>query len=392
MKFQLAPLDGGPPLVVTDSLQVIGRSEIADLPLQNDSVSRAHCVVTTQAGKLLVRDLGSRNGTLLNGKRFFGGECKPNDVLTVGAVSFRVIAPTNGSAPAKGKPATYVLAPAPNAADLTGVWKPGIEVFRGYRLADKIGMGGFAEVWKAISDSGPPVAVKRIMITDKAPGEARTLKHLKGIRHPHLIRVLNAQRTGNVLVMALELGDQTLLDRFGECHRAGLPGIPVDELLRWLRQVAGAIDYLYYSRKILHRDVKPANVLLVKGSAKLADFGLAKVLSGAVVAHSGIASFEYAPPEFFEQRVSANSDQFSLTAMYCYLRTGDLPYGGNLRQIAMQHAVGKANLVKIPESERRVIQRGLAKDPTDRYPSCSHMVMALKRAVRKEARLSGKPK
>ena len=90
MRAQLVPLDGGPPLDVVKDLTVVGRKEDCDLRLEHKSVSKMHCVIVKTDGLLLLRDLGSTNGTRVNGQRVRRAALLPNDQLSIANYKFRV--------------------------------------------------------------------------------------------------------------------------------------------------------------------------------------------------------------------------------------------------------------------------------------------------------------
>src|SRR5262249_7721088 len=136
-----------------------------------------------------------------------------------------------------------------------------------------------------------------------------------------------------MLVIRTPLAVKNLLQRFTECQDQKVPGIPHDELPRYLRQPADAIDYLN-GQSIQHRDVKPENILLTKaGKVKVSDFGLAKLLGGTTATindQSQGMSLPYAAPEVFDSRVSRLTDQSSLALTYYKLRTGQWPFNPHL--------------------------------------------------------------
>jgi pSer/pThr/pTyr-binding forkhead associated (FHA) protein len=90
MRAQLVPLDGGPPIDILKDLVVIGRREDCDLRLEHKSVSKIHCVVVKTDGLLLLRDLGSTNGTRVNGTRVRRAALLPNDQVSIAHYKFRV--------------------------------------------------------------------------------------------------------------------------------------------------------------------------------------------------------------------------------------------------------------------------------------------------------------
>src|SRR5437868_15042322 len=90
MRAQLVPLDGGAPVEVVKDLTLVGRKEECDLRLDHKSVSKMHCVLVKTDGLLLLRDLGSTNGTRVNGQRVRRAALLPNDQLTIAGYKFRV--------------------------------------------------------------------------------------------------------------------------------------------------------------------------------------------------------------------------------------------------------------------------------------------------------------
>jgi serine/threonine protein kinase/Flp pilus assembly protein TadD len=258
----------------------------------------------------------------------------------------------------------------------------------GYRLIVRRGRGGVAEVWEAESPGGHRVALKLVHLsTDLRSGELRALKITRGIRHPGLVVVHGAWQIENLLVISMELADSSLWDRFLEANVQGLRGIPRGELLGYLDPVADAIDYLNGSRHtingrqgvgIQHRDLKPQNLLLFGDRAKVADFGMARVMEGCVTSHSGPCTVPYAAPEYFGGRTSRQSDQYALAVTYCQLRGGRIPFPGTTAQMAVGHMCNAPDLEGLPEPERPILERALAKRPEERWPDCRSFVDVLK--------------
>jgi pSer/pThr/pTyr-binding forkhead associated (FHA) protein len=91
MRAQLLPLDGGPPIEIVKDLIVVGRKEECDLRLDHKSVSKMHCVIVKTDGLLLLRDLGSTNGTRVNGQRVRRAALLPNDQVSIANYKFRVL-------------------------------------------------------------------------------------------------------------------------------------------------------------------------------------------------------------------------------------------------------------------------------------------------------------
>jgi formylglycine-generating enzyme required for sulfatase activity len=225
-------------------------------------------------------------------------------------------------------------------------------------------------VWKATGPGGFSVAMKFIPLGEAAGAvELRALELMKDARHANLLGQFGAWERDGVLVVAMELADRTLSDRLREAVRQGLPGVPRAELLEYLREAAKGLDHLN-GLGVQHRDVKPQNLLLVGGSVKVADFGLAKVLEQSRASHTGAMTPAYAAPEFLRRAVSAHSDQYSLAVSYCQLRGGRLPFTGDQSQIVTGHLLDPPDLTMLPAGERPAVAKALAKQPEDRWPSC----------------------
>jgi hypothetical protein len=246
----------------------------------------------------------------------------------------------------------------------------------GYRLTERLGRGGFAEVWKAIGPNGP-VALKFVPAAEKAARiERRSLAVLRHIDHPKLLRTYENWETGGFVILAMELADRTLLDRCYEAQAGGLPGIPRDELLVYLRDAAEGIDFLQ-KRYIQHRDIKPQNLLLVGGRVKVGDFGLARLLANSVTGHTGSLTLAYAVPEFFEGKTTRQSDQYSLAVTYCQLRGGKLPFEGTPAAMVAAHLHRPPDLTMLPSEERPAVAKAMSKKPGDRWPTCGAFMDAL---------------
>jgi pSer/pThr/pTyr-binding forkhead associated (FHA) protein len=110
MRAQLVPLDGGSPIAILKDLTVVGRKEGCDLRLNHKSVSKMHCVIVKTDGLLLLRDLGSTNGTRVNGQRVRRAALLPNDQLSIASHKFRVhLGPDGEPAPAPASEMTQHL-------------------------------------------------------------------------------------------------------------------------------------------------------------------------------------------------------------------------------------------------------------------------------------------
>src|SRR2546423_1974325 len=277
------------------------------------------------------------------------------------------------------------------------------EPLPGYRLIEPLGTGGFGEVWKCEAPGGLYKAIKFVygnlnsLDTDaaRAEQERSALERVKGVRHPFVLSIEQIQNVDGELVIVTELADKSLHDLFVEHQAAGLVGIPREVLLRFIRDAAEALDHMNEKHNLQHLDIKPRNLFLISDRVKVADFGLVKHLErqSASGLLGGVTPL-YAPPETFTGKISQTSDQYSLAVVYQELLTGQRPFvGKNVRQLAQQHLQVEPDLRALPEAERPIVARALAKDPTQRFANCMGFLAQLYRArapVRLEAAPAGK--
>ncbi len=264
------------------------------------------------------------------------------------------------------------------------------EPIPGYKLIEPLGKGGFGEVWKAEAPGGLLKAIKLVHGSMRSghgeevlvEQELKALTCVRGVRHPYILSMDRFDIIDGQLIIVMELADKNLWDRFMEYVGQSKSGIPRDELLRYLEETAEALDLMNIQYRLQHSDIKPQNLFLVHNHIKVADFGLVKDLKG-VRANSGGFSPLYAAPETFEGWVSEHSDQYSLAIVYQELLTGQRPFDGkNPRMLMLQHMQQQPNLEALPEADRVAIGRSLSKKPEERFPTCSEMVLALKRSGR----------
>jgi len=252
------------------------------------------------------------------------------------------------------------------------------EPITGYLLKDRLGIGGYGEVWRVSAPGGLTKAIKFVygrMDDERAARELKALGRIKEVRHPFLLSLERFDVLEGQLIVVTELADMSLMDRYRQCRDEDLPGIGREELLGYLRDAADALDYMSEKYGLQHLDIKPENLLLVGGRVKVADFGLVKDLQDAHATAIGGVTPLYATPEAFDGKASRQSDQYSLAIVYQEMLTGVLPFPGfTTAQLAVQHMHSAPLLGSLPESDRPTIARALSKQPEERFASCRQMV------------------
>ena len=257
----------------------------------------------------------------------------------------------------------------------------------GYVLLEPLGRGGFGEVWKCEAPGGLHKAIKFVAgdsdaVTNSGAQlrqELEAFQQVKTIRHPFLLSLERVELVGSELVMVMELADRQLGDRFTECRTQGLPGIPREELLGYLREAAEALDMIGAKYGLQHLDVKPANLFLTAGHVQVGDYGLvSKLDAGKNRGESRGLTPRYAAPEVLCGQVHTRSDQYSLALVYQELLTGTFPFNGSsARQLMMQHMSAPPDLSALAEPDRSAMATALAKRPEARFASCAEFVRVL---------------
>src|SRR5437762_9945606 len=192
--------------------------------------------------------------------------------------------------------------------------EPNAEPIPGYRLIQPLGNGGFGEVWKCEAPGGLFKAIKFVygnlnsLDVDgvRAEQELHALQRIKEVRHPFVCSLDRIEVVEGELVIVMELADKSLYDLYLERQAEGLIGIPRDDLLRYLRDAAEALDHMNEKHNLQHLDVKPRNLFLCGGDrVKVADFGLVKHLQSQGLSGplAGVTPL-YAPPETLVGKVS----------------------------------------------------------------------------------------
>lgn len=262
----------------------------------------------------------------------------------------------------------------------------------GYRLIEQVAAGGMAIIYKAYDPTLDRSVALKILpeylrqdpeFAARFHAEAR---HVARLRHPNILPIYGYGDEQGLSYFVMELVEGgTLKDRMGH------PVAP-ETTVGLVQQIAAALQYAH-EQGIIHRDVKPSNVLLLRPDwAVLSDFGIARVLEGnPQLTHSGTAFLGtphyMAPEQARGERASARSDQYAL-GIVCYeLLTGSTPFHADTPQaIAYQHVYAELPPPRernpaIAEGLEQVLLTALAKDPDERFPDVATFAAALRHAV-----------
>ncbi len=281
----------------------------------------------------------------------------------------------------------------------------------GYKLLKKVGEGGMGQVFLAEQlRLHRQVAVKLVNLDVKpdapegsvepADELTREAEALMALEHPNILSLYDAGRDGDIAYLVMPyIPEGSLQDalRSGPRQQLQLPLAPADALI-YIEQAAAALQYAH-DRNFIHRDVKPANFLIrslsrTTGSGRgtkrlhlfLADFGLSKFLAYSSNTTHLSGTPTYMAPEQFQGRAVPASDQYSLAILFFYLLTGELPYRGTPVELMFHHLSDTPPSVAkyaagIPESLVSVVQRGMGKNPDERFPSVTAMAEAARDAL-----------
>lgn len=259
-----------------------------------------------------------------------------------------------------------------------------------YRLIRVLGQGGFADVYLGEhvylkTQAALKVLQMRVAGEDTAGffNEARTIASLK---HPHIVRVLDfgVERDIPYLVMDhAPLG--TLRQRYPRGNQ-----LPLTVIITYVKQIASALQYAH-ERRLVHRDVKPENILLESDSdILLSDFGIALVAQSSRYQNTQetAGTIAYMAPEQLQGKPRPASDQYALGIVVYEWISGDRPFHGSFTEMFSQHLfVPPPPLYqKVPSLSHdidSVIQTALAKDPQQRFPTVQAFAEALEQAIQK---------
>ena len=268
------------------------------------------------------------------------------------------------------------------------------EIFAGYLIQRLLGTGGMGEVYLAQHPRLPRQDALKILSSASTNDDefrarfTREAELAATLWHPHIVGVLDRGEFNGRLWISMDYVDGT---DAGQLIREHYPsGMPEEGVAEIVTAVADALDF-GHERRLLHRDVKPENILVTASDGHrrrvlLTDFGIARRIddvSNLTDDNVAIGTISYiAPEQLLNKPLDGRADQYALAATTFHLLTGEPPFQDSNRAVVISH-----HLSTPPPrlSDRRpdlahldaVLTRALAKDPTQRYPSCLDFARAL---------------
>jgi formylglycine-generating enzyme required for sulfatase activity len=251
-----------------------------------------------------------------------------------------------------------------------------------YQLIRKLGAGGFGEVWLArdFSDSTPrEVAVKTPLESevdlDALLQEATLWARATG--HPNVLEFLDARVFDGQVVLVSEYAPDGSLTNWLRRHGERAPS--VEAAVEMALGILAGLEHLH-ARSIIHRDVKPDNVLLMGATPRLADFGISRVLKSTSKSAVSAGTPVYMAPEAFNRRRNQQTDLWSVGVILYQMLSGRLPFeGDDLAELygAILNEDPEPLPALVPEWLRQAVAIALAKEPEQRYRTAAEMSAAL---------------
>jgi serine/threonine protein kinase len=258
-----------------------------------------------------------------------------------------------------------------------------------YVLLDKVGSGGFGDVWKA--EKRTRVDVNHFALKffrpkddnfdfDKISKEVSVWKQLRGL--PHIISVIELDQFDDYIYVVSDFADGGSLERW--LNKNGKAS-SLDEAVKITLEILTGLDRLH-DKGFIHRDIKPDNILITNGSHCLADFGISREVKSHSKATSTAGTLEYMPPEAFAKNASITkqTDIWAVGVILQRLLTGQLPYPQDDQPsliAAILYSDAEKMPASVPEVFHPIVDKALQKKREDRFPTAIAMYKALQAAL-----------
>lgn len=258
-------------------------------------------------------------------------------------------------------------------------YRNGQQPLNGYSIKRGIGLGGFGEVYFAVTDGGKEVALKWIRSNHDI--EMRGVQQCLNLKHPNLVHLYDVRedKDGNQwLVMEYVAGEplSAILSRHPN-------GVAPELAAHWFNGLAAAIHCLH-EHGIVHRDLKPGNIFLENGLIKVGDYGLCKFIADSH--HAGmtkdVGTVHYMAPEISTGNYNRQIDIYAAGVLLYEMLTGHVPFEGeSAGEILMKHLTAPPDLSKVPKEFKPILVKALEKNPANRFQTISEMAKAVNAVI-----------
>lgn len=374
---------------------LLGRSRATEGRLIDPHVSRVHCQVQSDGNNVAITDFDSAGGTFVNGKKIAARqELQAGDLIRIGNTRLQFFEDEEESAAAE---APMALPLKDGATTLS--WAAGLvgKKISNYKVGPILAHGRSGYVFHARDvRQNLPIALKVLEPRFSKNNVAvqrfvRAMKTAMPMRHPNIVTVYSAGKTGPNCWIAMEyLPGESLAAVIGRIETSGM--LDWRHVLRFAVYIARALEYAH-SQKIIHRNLNPQNILLGKSPAetKLSDLMLAKALEGEgaeEITKSGeiLGDIPYLSPEATTggaQEVDGRTDIYGLGATIYAMLTGHPPFAGEtitelvLKIRREQPQSLKALFLGVPDEFEKLISKMMAKRAADRFATAAELLKAL---------------
>lgn len=250
-----------------------------------------------------------------------------------------------------------------------------------YEVLDSLGTGGFAAVYLARDQWINKLVALKIPHFQNYDLEhlLKEPRMLARLSHPNIIAIHAAERSGDLFFIVMEYVEGECLESLLEREKT----LPHKLVCRYVLQVCDALGYAH-SRQILHRDLRPANIMVSRnGVLKVGDFGVAALLEKTPYAKTIIGTPPYMSPEHFKGKAVYASDVYAVGIMLYEMLTGILPYydvnPARIEELILAGRFTPPRILnkEIPRELNNIVLRAMAKDLENRYSSCTELSQAI---------------
>ena len=343
----------------------MGRQSSCDIQILDNMSSRVNCQVRRDGKLYSLVDLGSRNGTNLNGKKVTERQLSFGDRIRIGEVE-------------------YLFVKEPGDVELK-------DLLSKYEVQEKIGEGGMGIVYRANQKSMNRIVALKILspkyssrprFVEQFIREARAAGQLN---HPNIIQVHDVGTENDIHYFSMEYVDgPTCMQALREHGPFKTP-----EALEIIRQTARALEYAH-GQRLIHQDIKPDNIMLGQNNTvKLADLGISKTFDEAESEEGPkrvMGTPHYMAPEAaLGKKIDHRVDIYSLGATLYHLLTGKTPYSGtSATEVLKAHVMDPLPPIHdlapdVPEPVCALVERMVAKKADDRYATATQVVEEVQR-------------